>query len=280
MEINLIKNWDLTEIVFEPRNKEYGAYQLRRKYSRIMTTAMIAAIGLFLLFGGFPVIANKFNLFPKPPKEEMIVTTVELVDPPPLDENKPEPPPVEPPPPVKETVKFVAPDVKKDEDVKEQEEEVVQIIDSLKETNAQISTSNQEGDENAEPEVGIIEGRGKEVEDVVETKIVEEPKVFTVVEQMPQFPGGDAALYAFLSKNIKYPTRAKEDGIESKVFVKFVVMEDGSIDEVTAIRGGEEGGLREEAVRVIKSLPKFSPGKQQGKAVRVYYSVPVNFKLE
>jgi protein TonB len=139
MDIKDLKNADLTEMVFEKRNRDYGAYQLRRKYSKHMTIALTLACAAFLLLIGFPVLAKMLNLFPEEEKTAMVVTQVELVDPPPLDETKPEPPKVEPPPPVKETIQFVAPEIKKDEDVVEQEEDPIKIIDSLKETNAQVA---------------------------------------------------------------------------------------------------------------------------------------------
>ncbi len=106
----------------------------------------------------------------------------------------------------------------------------------------------------------------------------EETQIFQVVETMPTFPGGDAARIKYLQNNLKYPTMARESGIQGKVFVTFVVEKDGSITDVKVLRG-IGGGCDEEAVRVIKNMPKWKPGKQRGKPVRVQFNMPIVFKL-
>lgn len=156
--------------------------------------------------------------------------------------------------------------VKKQEEVREEEEEPVKVED----IKADISTVTQEGDPNAK----IVE------EPVVaEAPVVEEPKVFTFVEQNPEFPGGDGELIKFLQKNISYPQMERDNDIQGKVLLRFVVMEDGSVADVNVMRGVSPG-LDKEAVRVVKMLPKFKPGRQQGKPVRVYFNLPVVFKLQ
>jgi len=114
--------------------------------------------------------------------------------------------------------------------------------------------------------------------EVVEEEVVE-TEIFQIVEEMPQFPGGDAKLLEYVATHIKYPQIARETGIQGRVFVGFVVEPDGSVSNVKILRG-IGGGCDEEAVRVIKSLPKWKPGKQRGKAVRVSYQIPVLFKLQ
>ena len=123
----------------------------------------------------------------------------------------------------------------------------------------------------------VLNVNQKVVEEVQEVK--EENVVFEVVEQMPSFPGGDAALMEYLSKNTKYPSVAEENGIQGRVVCTFVVETNGSITDVKVVRAVDPA-LDREAVRVIKSMPKWIPGKQNGKAVRVKYTVPVNFKLQ
>lgn len=113
----------------------------------------------------------------------------------------------------------------------------------------------------------------------VEEEVVEEAPIFTVVESMPEFKGGMAELYKYLSNNIKYPVMAKESGIQGKVYVTFVVERDGSITDVRVLRG-IGGGCDEEAVRVVQSMPRWTPGKQRGKPVRVQYNLPVRFTLQ
>ena len=108
----------------------------------------------------------------------------------------------------------------------------------------------------------------------------EEDVIFQVVESMPEFPGGQQALFKYLNENVKYPVIAQENGIQGRVICQFVVNKDGSIVDVVAVRSSGEASLDKEAIRVIKSMPKWKPGKQRGKPVRVKYTVPVNFRLQ
>ena len=108
----------------------------------------------------------------------------------------------------------------------------------------------------------------------------EEEVIFMVVESMPEFPGGQQALFKYLADNVKYPVIAQENGIQGRVICQFVVNKDGSIVDVVAVRSSGEASLDKEAIRVIKSMPKWKPGKQRGKPVRVKYTVPVNFRLQ
>ena len=114
--------------------------------------------------------------------------------------------------------------------------------------------------------------------EVVEEEVVEQ-EIFKIVEEMPAFPGGEAKLMEYVAKNVKYPQIARETGVQGRVYVNFVVEPDGSVSNVSVLRG-IGGGCDEEAVRVVKNMPKWKPGKQRGKAVRVSYMLPVNFKLQ
>lgn len=114
--------------------------------------------------------------------------------------------------------------------------------------------------------------------EVVEEEVVEQ-EIFKIVEEMPAFPGGEAKLMDYVAKNVKYPQIARETGVQGRVYVNFVVEPDGSVSNVSVLRG-IGGGCDEEAIRVVKSMPKWKPGKQRGKAVRVSYMLPVNFKLQ
>lgn len=114
---------------------------------------------------------------------------------------------------------------------------------------------------------------------VVEDEEIEEEQIFLVVENMPEFPGGESGMYNFINKNIEYPRMAKESGISGRVFITFVVEKDGSVTDVQILRG-IGGGCDEEAVRVIKKMPRWSPGKQRGKPVRVQYRMPIKFTLQ
>lgn len=113
---------------------------------------------------------------------------------------------------------------------------------------------------------------------IVEEEEVEEEQIFTIVEDQPGFPGGDAALMQYLQGNLRYPTMAREAGIQGTVFVTFVVERDGSITDVRILRG-VGGGLDEEAVRVVRNMPRWTPGRQRGQAVRVQFNLPIRFVL-
>ncbi len=160
-----------------------------------------------------------------------------------------EPPPPPPPPPPAFT-------------------EVLKIVDDDVELDEELELDDMELDE--ETEVEIMDFAEEEEED--------DNKVFMVVESMPSFPGGDAALMKYLHDNVKYPPIAQENGIQGRVYVQFVVNKDGKIVDVEVLKGVDRS-LDAEAVRVVKNMPAWNPGKQRGKAVRVSYRLPINFTL-
>ena len=142
-------------------------------------------------------------------------------------------------------------------------------------------------EDNVETESIEVNAEDDKAEEVVIAAPVEAPVeeeeeevVFVVVESMPEFPGGQQALFKYLSENVKYPVIAQENGIQGRVICQFVVNKDCSIVDVDVVRSGGDPSLDKEAIRVIKSMPKWKPGKQRGKPVRVKYTVPVNFKLQ
>ena len=169
-----------------------------------------------------------------------------------IDNTTQETPPPPPPPEVKAPEEII----------------IVENDEKVEEINIQ-SEDSQEEVEIAPP-----------VEEKVEVEVEEDQTVFVIVETMPEFPGGQAELMKYLSNNVKYPVIAQENGIQGRVVCQFVVERDGSIANVEVVRSSNEASLDREAVRVIKSMPKWKPGKQRGKAVRVKYTVPVNFKLQ
>jgi protein TonB len=174
-----------------------------------------------------------------------------------------------PPPPLKSSIKFTPPVIKKDNEVADEDE-----IKSQEEVmNSKVAVS-----------VADIKGTDeKNGKDIAEFKEVTqagpaEEKPYTTVEQMPAFPGGDAALLQYLSKNLKYPAVAQENGIQGKVIVRFVVSKTGDVGNVEVLKGIDPS-CDKEAIRVVKMLPKFIPGKQNGNNVPVYYMLPVTFSL-
>lgn len=271
----LESNATLDDIVFANRNKAYGAYTLRKEYPKIVTRALIIGGVIFTLGVLTPTIITA--LAPEPEEQAMVEVDLMKLPPPPIDPNEPPPPP---PPPVEvpkvNTVKFLPPEVKPDEEVPE--ETPPPAVEELKEAVAAEKT--QEGDPNAEEVIAAPEAitGPTRVEAAVEAAPKEE-EIFTVVEQQPEFTGGMAALGQYLSKNIRYPAAAQRANVSGRVFVSFVVNTDGSIQDVQVLKG-LGFGTDEEAVRVVKAMPKWRPGKQSGRPVRVKFNLPINFTLE
>ena len=275
-KIDLIdNNW--TDLVFEGKNKEYGAYVLRRDTGKRNVKALVwVMIGIALIFA----IAYANLAIQNAMKQNATIDTdVELSK---LAQKKEakverkEPVKVEVEQKVvekvKSSVKFTAPENKNDDEVKPEDE--IQSQDDHSKTNTAIGTFDVKGNDEAEGEVL----KAKEV--VVDEKPKEEEtKVFDVVEQMPSFPGGDTELMKFLHDHMKYPAVAEENGIQGRVICTFVVERDGSITDVKVIKSVDPS-LDKEAIRVLKSMPKWIPGKQNGSAVRVKYTVPVTFRLQ
>ena len=175
---------------------------------------------------------------------------------------------------VKSSVKFTAPEIKKDEDVKPEDE--LKSQEDLAKNNTAIGSFDVKGNDEAAGEVL----KAKEVVVDEKPKVeAEVNKVFDVVEQMPQFPGGQSALFEYLSSHIKYPVVAEENGVQGRVIVTFVVERDGNITDVKVAKSVDPS-LDREATRVVKSMPNWIPGKQNGSAVRVKFTVPVTFRLQ
>lgn len=275
-KIDLISN-EWTDLVFEGRNQAYGAYQLRKGTSkRNVWALLIVGLAAALLYLGLQLQkmaeANKkventqaveLAKLQTEKKKEAKVEKKEVI--------KQEPEKVVEQ--VKSSVKFTAPVIKKDEEVKEEDEIK---LDEVQKSDKAVGAFTVEGND----EVGGAVLKAKEEIAAPEPpKHVEETKVFTVVEQMPMFPGGDAALRSYLANNIHYPTVAAENGVQGRVVVGFVVERDGSITDVSVLRGVDPS-LDREAMRVVKSMPRWTPGKQNGSAVRVKYQVPVAFRLQ
>lgn len=256
-------SWE--DIVFEKRNKDYGAYLNRKSYSKSVVIATLITFLVLIFVLAFPAIKEFFGSLGE--KEEAVVrntTVVSLDQPPPISPNQPPPPDIRIPPPVKTIIKFLPPKVTDKEVV---EEEEMPTIEEIKQ--------NETGAEN-------VEGTGEVVfeEPVEEVKEVDDAnKVFLVVEQAPEFEGGLEAMYKFISKNMKYPASARRMNIEGSVFVQFVVDADGKISEASVIKG-ISADCDKEALRVINMMPKWRPGKQSGRAVRVKFVLPIKFKLD
>ena len=267
------KNCDLDDVIFEHRNKAYGAYFLRRKYSKHVKKAALWGTAVFLLLISSPLIADRIGAN----HNVLVDGKVALIELPPVAKKFDLPPPPKTPlpePPKKQiaTLDF-RPPVVKDNPIEEP------IIPKMDDITVAVSTKTQDGvKENLPP---IVELTAPPVEVPTKEKPVEieDNSTFIIVEQKPEFENGEKAMYAFLNKNIIYPAIAKENGITGTVFVGFVVSKDGTIRNVE-IKRGIGGGCNEEAMRVIKLMPKWKPGKQNGKAVNVAFTLPVKFRLD
>lgn len=275
-KIDLISS-DWVDLVFEGRNKAYGAYRLRKSTTKRNILAMVAVV--ILLVVAFIILTVK-NFVDEQRAKVAMTQVAELTNydqPKKKAEVKQKKVEVEPErvvERVKSSIKFTAPVIKKDEEVKPDEE--LKTQDELMSTKTAIGSFDVKGNDDANGEIL----KAKEVIAEPEPpKHEEENKVFDIVEQQPLFPGGPAALMKYLSENTKYPVVAQENGVQGRVTVQFVVEKDGSISDVHVL-GGVDPSLDKEAVRVVKSMPRWTPGKQNGITVRVNYRVPVLFRLQ
>lgn len=277
-KIDLISG-EWTDIVFADRNQAYGAYALRKSTGRRNVVAILAVIllaiacqiGLTLKNIADAAAAQKAAMNQvtelsalTQKKKEAKVERKQLVKQEQVQKVVEK---------VKSSVKFTAPVIKKDDEVRPEDE--LKSQDELMKSSAAIGSFDVVGnDEGGE----VLKAKEVIAQEPVKPK-EEENKVFDVVEQMPSYPGGMGALMQYLSSNIKYPVIAEENGIQGRVVCTFVVERDGSITDVRVAKSVDPS-LDKEACRVIKSMPHWIPGKQNGSAVRVKYTLPVTFRLQ
>ena len=277
------KEW--TDIIFDGKNKEFGAYQLRRNSDKRHNRAVLATlIGLIVILVGayFLGMYNDFRakqheaelqaqleqqlaqMAEEVPEEEAPEEEIQAVEAPEQEQALPEE--------ILNTIKDTEIQIAADNEVTE---DITSKDDVAESTAAAGATTFDQGTDNLE----VVRTHKDEI--IVEEKKPEPKKeeIFTAVEQMPQFPGGETELMKYVTNHIKYPTMAAENNIQGRVVVKFVVKKDGSVGEVQVLRG-KDPDLDKEAVRVVRTLPKFIPGKMNGQAVSVWFTLPINFKLQ
>ncbi len=277
------KEW--TDIIFDGKNKEFGAYQLRRNSDKRHNRAVLTTlIGLIVILVGayFLGMYNDFRakqheaelqaqleqqlaqMAEEVPEEEAPEEEIQAVEAPEQEQALPEE--------ILNTIKDTEIQIAADNEVTE---DITSKDDVAESTAAAGATTFDQGTDNLE----VVRTHKDEI--IVEEKKPEPKKeeIFTAVEQMPQFPGGEAELMKYVANHIKYPTMAAENNIQGRVVVKFVVKKDGSVGEVQVLRG-KDPDLDKEAVRVVRTLPKFIPGKMNGQAVSVWFTLPINFKLQ
>ena len=281
-EVNLSsREW--CDLVFEGKNKDFGAYVIRtestKRHNLAVLWAFIGAVAVAALSLGL-MKANQYL-------EERRLAALQdqktyIVDfPPETEEQQPEQQIIEPEEPevledVLSSVKVTELQIVDDDKVRPEDEILTQ--EEIEETNKAFGQTNVDNGQDERDKFQTA------VTDVVVEKPVEKPKeavaqVFHSVEQMPQFPGGEAALMKFLQSHINYPPMAAENNVQGRVVVQFVVDKTGKVGEVKIVRSVDKD-LDKEAARVCASLPKFTPGRQNGQAVSVWYTLPVTFKLQ
>ncbi len=262
---------DLDEIVFEGRDKTYGAYELRKKYNRFLLRAALIAILLFICVTTLPKVIEWSGLFDRVETETIDVIPVQLSDlaePPPLDEEEVPPPPPDLPPPVRAQIEFKVPTPKPDDEVKE--EETIKEMDELEDAKADIGTADVEGT-NDGYDFGDIDG--KAVEDVVVNEPAEVgPSDFVLLEKEPSPVNLDD-----LKKLIGYPPMAKEAEIEGKVIIRVQVDKTGHYVKHIVIK--DPHPILTKAVTDKINTLTFTPGIQSGKPIKVWVTIPFDFKL-
>jgi protein TonB len=254
-DLKRIPNFD--EIVFEIRNKEYGAYVLRKKYKNTLMLALGISILIIATLIITPYLNAKATGYKDRRSERQVEIKLENLDAP---TEKVAPPPALPPPvDIVQQQRYVPP----------------QVVDSIRpEDVKQLMTADQAQTEVTNKDVvEVVQGAKEEVQEE-ET----EPQPFIVVEEMPVFPGGEQELLKYLAAHTQYPQVAQENNIQGKVMVRFCVTSKGGIDLVSIIKSIDPA-LDAEAIRVVKALPPFKPGKQGGRPVPVWYSVPIIFQI-
>ena len=273
------KEW--RDIVFEGKNKEYGAYEMRAKsvsrHNKAMIVIVIVIIAVFALAFLVNTVIKSVEARPTDEAEQALVEMA-------TEEAEEETPEEEPqrveeqqPEVVKEellnTVKLTEIAIVDDNEVKEE----IKSQDELRETETAVGKQNE--DRGVDDIINAQVHKDVVVVEEKKPEPVDDNKVFESVEQNPQFPGGDAALLKYVSDHIRYPSVAQENNIQGRVVVQFVVTKTGSIGQVKVVRS-KDPDLDKEAVRVVKTLPKFVPGKMNGHAVNVWYTLPITFRLQ
>ena len=285
------KDW--RDLIFRGKNKEFGAYQLRKDSEKRHTLAVIfTIIGLVIVVLAVIGYSKWSDYQAEKAAAELLaererMSQIEMAQEEEIPEEEPEEQKFEQPelPEVKEEVLAtvqvtqiaIVDEVKKENEVKD--------IQDLKEEKTNFGTVNQEGQDDADKFQAVKEQVVVKPEPVVveeKPKEIEKPKpdeIFQAVEQPAEFPGGQSALMKWLSNNIRYPDAAQQNGVQGRVVVKFVVEKDGSISQASVVKGVDKD-LDAEALRVVKRMPKWQAGKNNGQAVRSYFTLPVTFKLQ
>ncbi len=272
-KLNIFKK-EWLDVVFEGRNKEYGAYELRKLAPRATNIGLVVASAAFVVLLMAPAIARWLGVDMRSENEveRLIETEVVLSEPPPVNEEEPPPPPpVEPPPPRVDQVRMPEPKVVPAEQVQDEEPPTVEELKL-----ADPGSRTIEGDPNAEIRIDLPVGEGEIDAEVTETQ---SDQIFQSVEIDPQPPGGMAAFMKWVGDNYDYPQAAIEAGVNGQVQVSFVVERDGSLTDLKIVRDLKYG-TGDAALKLLQKAKKWSPGIQNGRPVRVAYTLPIRLNLQ
>ena len=263
-----INSAEWLELVFEGKNKNYGAFRMRNTSGKRHKNAMIIVFLCVCFISVLPTLIKTIqSLRPKHEviDEKRVVQDLKLEDQ--LKEEKiVQQQDAPPPPPLKTTIMFTVPEIT-DEEIPEDQALLTQ--DEITTNKTQISVANV---------IGTDDENAVDIADLDKHQVIVDDPVLVSVEEMPQFPGGDEELMKYIGSNLKYPTVAQEMGIEGRVALRFVVNKNGEVGNVEVLRSLDPL-CDKEAVRVIKGMPRWIPGRQGGRAVAVYYTIPILFKL-
>lgn len=263
------------DLVFDEKNKEYGAYKLRSGLAHRNLVALIITILIALAVVLLPLFISFLDQGQEVKDEEIQVTELATLEEAEIkDESlvkKVDLAP--PPPPLRSSIKFVPPIIAKDNEVSDADE--MKSQEELSSSKVSISIADVKGNDDV---------HGADIADVKQVvvqapKKAEEEKIYDYVEEAPSFKGGSAAMYKWLSDNLRYPTISQEQGVQGKVIVRFVVDRSGRIANVRVVRS-LDAYTDKEAVRVVSSMPAWTPGKMNGAAVKAYFVLPVTFRLD
>lgn len=265
------KEW--LDVVFAGRNQAYGAYDLRKTADSNTSKALFIGVILFTIAVSAPILLKYIKGNEEPETEQIIETEVVLSEPPPVNEEEPPPPPppVEPPPPRVDQVRMPPMEVVKAEEVRDEEPPTVEDLKK-----ADPGPKTLAGDPTADIRIDLPVGDGPKDQEV--TEAVPSNHVFTSVEVAPTPQGGMDEFYKFVGNNYNYPPQAVEQGVNGRVLLQFVVEKDGSLTDIKVLRDLKYG-TGEEAIRMLKKAPKWKPGIQNGRPVRVQFTLPIQLNL-
>jgi len=263
-----INSSEWLDLVFEGKNRSYGAYDMRQTSGKRHTLAFIIIVIFAAFMAVLPTLIETVKSYTirDVMSEKTQLTDLKLEDQV-KEENIIRQQEAPPPPPLKSTIKLTEVEIT-EENIEEGQE--LKSQEEITSSKTQISVADVKGTD---------EEHGIDIADLEEHKVIVEEKPFTTVEQMPQFPGGEDELMRFILGNLRYPSVAKEVGIEGRVIIRFVVSKTGDVTNVEILRGLDPS-CDKEALRVVKMMPNWIPGKQNGRSVPVYFTLPIVYRLQ